>query len=86
MTWLQNDVIRPLNSVWALKKKEEGTSLSYFYLSTMNFFCWFQGTQLLEEFILSRVSSALSPAKLARTGQQLKFVFDLTCLVSNKEQ
>ena len=58
MTWLQNDVIRPLNSgLWALKKKEERTSLrpffdtskrlSYFYLSTMNIFLEFQGTSLM---------------------------------------
>ena len=53
MTWLQNDVIRHLNSgLWALKKKEERTSLrpffdtskrlSYFYLSTMNIFVDFR--------------------------------------------
>ena len=54
MTWLQNDVIRPLNSgLWALKKKEERRRFRPFFGSFIvlfinyKYFCWFQGTSLM---------------------------------------
>ena len=43
-------------------------------------------SSVFQEFILARVSNALSPAKLARTVQQLKCVIDFICLYYNKEQ